>query len=185
MSQAMPLSRRLTILGLAMFAIALSVLVPAVNADDKAPGTADKVESMLKQDGFFYQRIDTPGQPTTFKIVFQDSKNRTSVMIFRLLAGSWKYNDGASAEMLYGFTTAIDQAKLPAEVGEQVAEFNDSLVFTAGSVNPESGVFAYVGFYTRGLDPESLSGYVVNLHFTSQGLKEKLEPIIKASASEN
>ncbi len=184
MSRTILLARRLILAG---SALALLVAARAAYAADApaGPSSADKVELMLKEGNLFYQRIETPGQPTVFKVVFQDSKNRTSILLFKILPGSWKYNDNTSADLLWGFTQTIAQAKLPASVGAKVAEYNDSLIIGGGSLNADAGVYCYTGAYIRGLDFEQLSGYIANLHFVSVGLKDALDPIIKAAAAEN
>jgi len=69
-------------------------------------------------------------------------------------------------------------------VGAKVAEYNDSLTINACCVNPESGLFLYSAFFSRGLDGEALSVYLSNLFWTGISVLDLVNPIIKAEAAE-
>ena len=116
MTQTLPLCRRVVVFGSSLAMLILLVAAPAVRADDKTPaapvvapqGTADRVNAMLKSANYFYQRINTPGQPTMFKVMIQDDKNRTSIIILKVLTWTWKYADGTVAESLYGYVQTVE-----------------------------------------------------------------------------
>jgi hypothetical protein len=187
MTQSLPLGRRAVLFGSLLAMLFVLAAAPAVRADDKSPAgqsTADKVDAMLKAQNYFYQRIDTPGQPTMFKVMIQDNQNRSSIIVLKILTWTWKYADGTVAESIYGYNQVISSTKVSAAVGLKVAEVNDTLVINSCCVNPEMGVFIAFGVFARGLDAESLGVYVVNLHWTAQDVKAAIEPIIKAEAAE-
>jgi hypothetical protein len=191
MTQSLLLCRRAVVCGSSLAMLILWLATPAVRADDKtsataAPeqSTADKVDAMLKSQNYFYQRIDTPGQPTSFKVMIQDDKNRTSIINLRVITWTWKYADGTVADSVYGFNQVVSSSKISPAVGLKVAEFNDTLYINSCCVNAEAGVFVTFGVFARGLDAESLGVYVVNLHWTAQSLKDILDPIMKAEAAE-
>jgi hypothetical protein len=180
---------------LSLYACALAVLVsfaaqPAIAPAQDKPKTkqnaGDTLEALLKQGKMFYQRIDEPGKPPAFKLVIQDSKGRSSIIMLRLAAFGWTYNDGTPSDFVYGFTQVLPATPdhpVSAAVARKVSELNDSFVIASGSINP-SGVFANVSFYLRGLDSESLDGYTATLHGVAQGMKEALAPVVAAEAAE-
>jgi hypothetical protein len=190
MTQSLPLCRRAVVFGSSLAVLILLISAPAVRADDKTPAAApaqsnaDKIDAMLKAQNYFYQRIETPGQPTMFKVMIQDDKNRTSIVIIKVLSWTWKYADGTAAESLYGYVQTVQSSKISPAVGLKVAEYNDTLVINSCCVNAEAGVFVTFGCYARGLDAESLASYIVQSHWASVALKDLLDPIMKAEEAE-
>jgi len=126
MTQSLPLLRRWVLLGSSLAVLALfSVAASAARADDKpaaapaasdTPGkaTSDMVDAMLKAQNYFYQRIDTPGQPTTFRIMMQDNQNHTAIIILRVFTWGWKYKDGTVADSIFVYNQVLTTPKLSA-----------------------------------------------------------------------
>jgi hypothetical protein len=184
-------SRRMAIACLMPLAVLFSAAIaraedakPAADSNSAQTAAADRLESALKQTKTFYQRTDTPGQPTSFSVVVQDNQNRMSMMTFRTIDYSWKYPDGSPVELIAGFTQTIAQPKPSATVGAAVARYNDTQFFGGGTCN-DNGVFSELAFFSDPtMAPDTVRFYMLSLHFFSQGLKDAIDPVIKAEAAE-
>jgi hypothetical protein len=194
-SQTNDRSWPLTILGSLLVVAALSVSASVAGAvdkpavpptPDKPPATvaADKVEAALKQFNLFYQRVEVPGQQISFTVGIQDDKNQSSIQHINVGDCGWKYPDGTEAISVHAYAQVINQANLPAAVGQKIAEYSNSLILTGACMN-ETGAFAFTGyFFDHGLDPQTIHSYVLNLHWTAIGLKDALDPVLKTAAAE-
>ncbi len=178
--------------------ILLLLWTSAVRSDDKSttpatPATpaksalslaADKFEAALKQYNFFYQRVETPGQPVYFTVGIQDAQNRSSIEHFNLTDCGWKLGDGTEVFSVHGYVQVVTQANLPAVVGQKIAEYSNSLILTGACLSSD-GAYATTGFFLdHGLDPGTIYAYVINLHSTATGLKDALDPVLKGVSGE-